>query len=53
MSIPKDVSQLLLMKLDTNAITPKEAKDHAKRYGLVITGRTREQVSRAISRASI
>ena len=50
--IPRDVAQLILSKLDANAITPSEAKQHAARYRVTITGRTRDQVARAISRST-
>lgn len=48
MSIPRDVGQLLIQKLDLGAVTPTEAKQHAKRYGVELVGRTRADVVRAI-----
>jgi hypothetical protein len=43
--------QTLTTKLDLNQITPKEAKAHLKKFsGLTITGRTREDVIRAMGR---
>ena len=52
MALPRDVAQMLVNKLDLGHITPTEAKAHAARHGVNIQGRTREQVSRAIGRAT-
>jgi len=47
-TLPRDVAQMLVTKMDLNAITPTDAKAHASRYGVTLTGRTREQVVRSI-----
>lgn len=51
MSIPRDIAQMLIEKLDRNFSTVKEAKAHAAIYGVVLTERTREKVAREIARA--
>lgn len=38
--------QLIVTKLDLNAITLKDAKAYAKRFGANATGRTKEQFIR-------
>jgi len=42
--------QLLITKLDTNAVTLKEAKAFAKRLGVESTARTKESFIRDISK---
>lgn len=52
--MPRDVAQRLITALDLGHMTPKAAKDFcAKSYRLKITGRTRDDVARAIGRAII
>lgn len=50
-TLPKDVAQMLITKLDLGHATPKETKEHAARYGVTLVGRTREQVARSIGKA--
>lgn len=50
-TLPRDVAQTLITKLDLNHISPKAAKEHALRYyGIELQGRTRDQVARDIGR---
>ena len=51
-TIPQDVAQTLITKLDLRHITTTEAKEHARRYGVALSGRTREQLARSISRST-
>lgn len=46
------VAQDIVTKLDLGAITLKEAKQFAKRFGLNATGRTKEQFIRSLIRAA-
>lgn len=49
--IDKMTVQTLTTKLDLNHITPKAAKEHLKKFcGLNVSGRTREDVIRAMNR---
>jgi hypothetical protein len=43
--------QLIVEKLDTKAISLKEAKERAARFGLPVAGRTREEFIRGLLRA--
>jgi hypothetical protein len=47
----KQTVQMLVTKLDTNAVTLKEAKEFAKRFGLPTEGQTKEQFIRQLTRA--
>ncbi len=51
-TIPRDVGQLIITKLDLRQITPREAREHAaKWYGVTVAGRTREAVAHNIGKA--
>jgi len=48
-TIPRDVAQTLIAKLDQKHIRPGEAKAFAqKHYSVTLPGRSREQVANAI-----
>lgn len=50
MSIPRDVAQMLIEKLDLGHCTAKEAKEYAARWhGVTLTSRTRERLAREIA----
>ena len=51
--IPRDVGQLLISKLDMRAVTLKDAKAHAARYGVTIQARTADKAAREIGRAMV
>ena len=48
----KITAQTLITKLDLSLITPKEAKEYAKRWhGIELPGRTKEQIIKSINAA--
>lgn len=48
-TLPRDVMQMLVEKLDRNLVTPSSAKEHAlKVYGVAIDGRTKARVIRSL-----
>ena len=49
--IPRDVAQTLITKLDLGHVKPCEAANHAARYGVALTARTRDKMAREIGRA--
>lgn len=50
MGIDRQTVQTIVMKLDTGAVTLKEAKDFAKRFGAKPEGRTKAQFIKALFR---
>jgi hypothetical protein len=52
-SLPRDVAQLIIEKLDRRHISIAEAIAHAARYGATIKRGTRESVAKQIGLASL
>jgi len=50
LSLDRQTFQTIITKLDTGAITLKEAKEFAKRLGAKPEGRTKEQFIRSLNR---
>lgn len=52
-TLPRDVMQMVVEKLDRNQTTPTEAKEFVlKTYNVALSGRTREQVVRSAINAA-
>jgi hypothetical protein len=53
MAFDRMTAQIIVDKLDTKAVSPKDAKEWARKtYGVILDGRTREQVARSAIRAA-